>query len=195
MGLVMMLVTVSRACAIPGYLVELGWISLDPGLRETLDSLVLPIMTVAFLSVTPIVLVPMINIRRKLAEAKLLEKALDGTETSRRDMLPKTIFFGSLSFLNYYLLFRDPDWWPRFITSIPHVDPVTKIMLTLGVIGLAIYWSFIHGSFAYGLLNLVKITPLKKEVAELISEEGMPGLDKWMDHMGRKFAETDWPYW
>jgi len=183
MAVVMLLVTVSRACAVPGYLVDLGWISLDPTIRSVLDSLVLPIMTAAFLSVTPIVLIPMISVRRTLSRAGVLTQALVSPGHKKR-LIPKTVLFGAITGINYYLLFRDPAAWPKFVTSIPHIaktDPLMAIILaTFGVVLLAIYWSIIHGNFAHCVLDLVKITSLKKEVAEIISKEGMPGLHKWI---------------
>ncbi|RLE70244.1 MAG: sulfite exporter TauE/SafE family protein [Thermoprotei archaeon] len=179
MAVVMILVTISRACAVPGYLVKLGWVSIDLGLIATLDSLVLPIMVIAFLSVTPIVLVPMISVRRTLAKAGVLSHALVSTGHKGR-LIPKTILFGVITFTNYYLLFRDPTAWPKFITSIPHADPITAIALATGVVVLAIYWSIIHGNFAHCVLDLAKITSLKKEVADTISKEGMPGLERWI---------------
>jgi len=182
MAVVMLLVTVSRACAVPGYLADLGWITIDPGLRATLDSLVLPIMTIAFLSVTPIVLIPMIKVRRKLAKEGVLDKAIDAVGRKKR-LIPKLAIFGALTSFNYYMLFKDPEAWPKFITSIPQIaktDPLMAVLLTLGVVFLAIYWSFIHGNFAHCVLDLVKVTSLRKEVAERISKEGMPGLEKWI---------------
>ena len=178
-AVVMLLVTVSRACTIPGYLVDLGWISLDPTIRSVLDSLVLPIMTAAFLSVTPIVLIPMISVRRTLSRAGVLTQALVSPGHKKR-LIPKAVLFGAISGINYYLLFRDPTAWPKFVTSIPLADTLTAIALTLGVIFLAIYWSFIHGNFAHCVLDLVKITALKKDVAEVISKEGVPGLHRWI---------------
>ncbi len=74
MATVMLLVTLSRALAVPGYLAELGWIEMDESIIALFDALVLPIMTVAFLSATPIVLYPMLSIRRKLAKAGLTRK-------------------------------------------------------------------------------------------------------------------------
>ena len=179
MAVVMLIVTVSRACAIPGYLADLGWISIDPGLRALFDSLVMPLMVVAFLSVTPIVLVPMISVRRTLAKAGVLREAMVSTGHKGR-LLPRTLLFGAITLTNYFLLFRDPDAWPRFITTIPHADPLMAVVLSTGVVGLAIYWSIIHGNFAHCVLDLVKITALRKDVAEAISREGMPGLDKWI---------------
>ncbi|RLI86039.1 MAG: sulfite exporter TauE/SafE family protein, partial [Archaeoglobales archaeon] len=179
MAVVMLIVTVSRACAVPGYLTDLGWISLDPGLRALFDSLVMPLMVVAFLSVTPIVLVPMISVRRTLAKAGVLREAMVSTGHKGR-LLPKTLLFGAITLTNYFLLFRDPDAWPRFITTIPHVDPLMAVALSTGVVGLAIYWSIIHGNFAHCVLDLVKITALRKDVAEAISREGMLGLDRWI---------------
>ena len=90
------------------------------------------------------------------------------------------ILFGALSLTNYYLLFRDPEAWPKFITSIPHASPLIAALLSVGVVLLAIYWSFVHGNFAHSLLDLVKVTSLRKEVAKAISEEGLPGLEKWI---------------
>lgn len=182
MAVVMLLVTVSRACAVPGYLAELGWITIDPGLRATLDALVLPIMTIAFLSVTPIVMIPMIKVRRKLAKEGVLDKAID-VVGHKKGLIPKLAIFGALTSFNYYMLFKDPEAWPKFITSIPQIaktDPLTAVLLTLGVIFLAIYWSFIHGNFAHCVLDLLKVTSLRKEVAERISKEGIPGLEKWI---------------
>ncbi len=184
MAIVMLLVTVSRACALPGYLVKLGWVSLDPRMVSTLNSLVLPIMTIAFLSVTPMILIPMMNVRRRLARAGVLSKALVSTGQDRKSV-KKVIVFGAISAVNYYLLFRDPSAWPKFITSIPHADPITRIALSLAVVALAIYWSFIHGTFAHGLLDLIKITSLRKDVAEILSKEGMEGLDRWIESVKR----------
>jgi uncharacterized membrane protein YfcA len=181
MAVVMILVTISRACAVPGYLSDLGWISLDPGLRNLLDSLVLPIMTIAFLSVTPIVLVPMMRIRRRLARAGVLSDAIDIAHGGKRKgVVVKTLIFGAISLTNYYLLFRDPDAWPQFITQIPHMDPIMRVAMSLAVIGLAIYWSIIHGTFAHGVLDLIKISSLRKDVSKAIMEEGMEGLEKWI---------------
>lgn len=179
MAVVMLLVTLSRACALPGYLVELGWISLDPGIREALDSLVLPIMAIAFLSVTPMILVPMMKVRRRLAKEGVLSEAIATTKHGKGSA-SKTIIFGLISIANYYLLLKDPDAWPRFITSIPHADPITRVALSLAVIALAIYWSTILGSFAHGLLDILKITSLRNEVAEILRKEGTEGLERWI---------------
>ena len=187
MAVVMLIVTVSRACAIPGYLADLGWISIDPGLRELFDSLVMPLMVIAFLSVTPIVLVPMISVRRTLAKAGVLGEAIVSTGHTGK-LLPKTLLFGAITLTNYYLLFRDPDAWPKFVTMIPHADPVMAVALSTGVVVLAIYWSLVHGNFAHCLLDLVKITALRKDVAEAISREGMSGLDRWISSVKVKAA-------
>ena len=176
MAVVMLLVTVSRACAIPGYLVDLGWITLDPSLRSMFDSLVFPIMILAMISVTPIVLVPMMNVRRTLSRMGILHKAVASAEHEKSGLIKRMIVFGSINLVNYYLLFADPDAWPRFITSIPHADPLTRTLLSIGVVLLAIYWSFIHGSFSHSLLDMVKITALKEEYAEVLSKEGYEGL-------------------
>jgi len=179
MGVVMLIVTLSRACALPSILTELKWISLDPKTVEFFSSLVMPLMVVAFLSVTPVVLVPMMKVRKRLAKEGVLEFAIDKTSHKGR-VFPKMILFGALSLTNYYLLFRDPEAWPKFITSIPHASPLIAALLSVGVVLLAIYWSFVHGNFAHSLLDLVKVTSLRKEVAKAISEEGLPGLEKWI---------------
>jgi len=176
MAVVMLLVTLSRACAIPGYLVDLGWLTMDPVLRELLDSLVFPIMVLAMVSVTPIVIVPMMNVRKTLSRMGVLDKAVAGAEHEKAGLIKRMIIFGSLTLLNYYLLFRDPSMWPKFITSIPHADPLTGILLSTGFIFFAIYWSVIHGSFAHSLLDMIKITALKEEIAEILSKEGYEGL-------------------
>ena len=178
MAVVMLMVTISRACAIPGYLVDLGWITLDPGLREMLDSLVFPIMILAMVSVTPIVLVPMMNVRKTLSRMGVLDKAVVSAEHEKSGLIKRLVLFGAITFVNYYLLFKDPNMWPKFITSIPHAEPITGILLSIGVIFLAIYWSIIHGSFAHSLLDMIKITALKDDVAEIISKEGYNGLKR-----------------
>lgn len=178
MAIVMILVTISRACAIPGYLADLGWISLDPAIIKTLNSLVFPIMVIALASVAPIVMYPMFRVRRTLAKMGLLERATEAAEHEKSGLIKRLIIFGTLTGINYYLLFRDPTAWPKFITSIPHADPLTAILLSLGVVFLAIYWSFIHGSFAHAFLDLIKITALKAEVYEIIKTEGYEGLKK-----------------
>ncbi len=81
MATVMLLVTLSRALAVPGYLAELGWIEMDEGLIETLNSLVLPVMAVAMLSVTPLVGYPMMKVRRKLKKYGLLDRAVEASAT------------------------------------------------------------------------------------------------------------------
>ena len=178
MAVVMILVTLSRACAVPGYLADLGWISLDPAVRNTLDSLVFPIMVIALTSVAPIVLLPMFRVRRTLAKMGLLEQATEAADHKQGELVKRLIFFGSLTGVNYYLLFRDPTVWPKFITSIPHEDPLMATLLTLGVVFLAIYWSFVHGSFAHAFLDFIKITALKSEIYEILKIEGYEGLKK-----------------
>jgi hypothetical protein len=179
MATVMLIVTLSRALAIPGYLGDLGWITLDPNVRTVLDSLVFPIMVVAMLSVTPIVMIPMLRVRRELAKMGLLERAVVGAEHERRGLYKRLTIFGGLTLLNYFLLFRDPSAWPAFITSIPYAQPFVAIALTIGVIALAIYWSFIHGSFAHSFLDLIKITALRDDLAKSIAREGYDGIESW----------------
>ena len=194
MATVMLLVTLSRALAVPGYLVELGWIEMDESVVGLLNAFVLPVMTVAFLSSTPIVLYTMLSIRNSLAKAGLLEKSLDGVHVGRFNWRRIGVF-GLLTALNYYILFHDPEWWPRFVTSIPYQDPLTAIALTLGVILYTIYWSFVHGNFAYGLLDFIKIAPLKKEVSAIVAQHGRSGLEEWIDSMSDKFEKERWPLW
>jgi hypothetical protein len=191
MAVVMLLVTVSRACAVPGYLSELGWVSLDEGLVNTLNSLVFPIMIIAMVSVTPIVLVPMMNVRKELNKMGLLEKAVAKAEHETAGLVKRLIIFGILTGVNYYLLFRDPNAWPYFVTSIPHAGPLMSIALTIGVIGLAIYWSIIHGSFAHNFLDLVNITALKDEVAKRIATEGFDGIKTWAATVKTSTVESE----
>jgi len=179
MATVMLLVTLSRALAVPGYLVELGWIEMDEGVVSLLDSLVFPIMLLAMLSVTPLVGYPMMKVRSKLKKLGLLDRALEASAHTGRGNVKRLIIFGLLTFANYYWLFRDPEWWPHFITTIPHADPVTGVALSVGVVFLAIYWSFIHGSFAHAFLDLIKVSALKDDLAKSIAQSGYEGIDNW----------------
>ena len=179
MAVVMLIVTVSRALAVPGYLVQLGWITLDEGLVNLFDSLVFPIMVFAMVSVTPIVLVPIFNVRKELKNMGLLEKAVTAAEHKKSALVKRMIVFGILTGINYYLLFRDPNWWPQFVTTIPHASPIMSIALALGVIGAAIYWSIVHGSFAHNFLDFVNVTALKDDLAKKISQEGYEGIKTW----------------
>jgi hypothetical protein len=188
MATVMLLVTISRALAIPGYLVELGWISMDENVKNILDSLVFPIMVVAMVSVTPIVAVPMVRVRQKLRRLGLLDKAIVASAHARGGNLKRLGIFGVLTSLNYYWLFHDPDWWPKFITSIPHADPFTAAALSIGVVILAMYWSLIHGSFAHAFLDLIKVTALREDLAKAIAKEGYEGIDSWAQTVRRKEA-------
>lgn len=194
MATVMLLVTLSRALAVPGYLVELGWVELDESVVNLLNAFVLPVMTVAFLSSTPIVLYPMMRVRRKLARAGILDSSLDGISVGKFNW-KRIGIFGPLTALNYFILFHDPDWWPRFVTSIPQHEPLTAALLSIGVILFAIYWSFVHGSFAYGILDFIRIAPLKREVADIIAKDGISGLEAWIDYMEREFGKDKWPVW
>ena len=178
MGVVMYIVVLSRACAVPGYLAELGWISIDSGLRATFDSLVYPLMILAMVAVTPIIVVPMLKVRSRLAKLGVLKDALSVTSHSGK-AVPKLLLFGAITAANYFLLLRDPKAWPQFITQIPHLDLTMRIGMATAVIGLAIYWSIVHGEFAHNFLDLVKITSLKDEVAKRISAEGYEGVDAW----------------
>ncbi len=181
MATVMLLVTVSRSLAVPRYLVKLGWIQLDQGIVNLMDSLVFPIMIIALISVTPIVLVPVMKVRRKLAKMGVLDKAIVASAHGKRGLYSRLGLFGTITFLNYYMLFRDPEWWPKFVTSIPHSDPLMAIAMSLGVVGLAIYWSLIHGSFAHAFLDIVKVTALRDDLAKMIAKHGFEGVDVWAE--------------
>lgn len=178
MGVVMYIVMISRALAVPGYLVDLGWISIDPGLRGTLDSLVFPTMILAMVAVTPIIFIPMINVRRTLSKFGMLSDALASTGTKGK-LLPRALLFGAISAANYYLLLRDVSLWPNFVTTVPHAGLTMSIALSLLVVAIPIYWSTIHGTFAHNLLDMIKITSLKDEVSKKISTEGYEGLEAW----------------
>jgi len=178
MGVVMYIVMISRALAVPGYLVDLGWISIDPVLRETLDSLVFPTMILAMVAVTPIIFIPMFNVRRTLSKYGMLSDALASTGHSGK-LLPRLLLFGAISAINYYLLLRDVSLWPEFVTKIPHAGLTMSIALSTIVVAIPIYWSTIHGTFAHNLLDIMKITALKDEVSKKISTEGYEGLEAW----------------
>jgi len=178
MGVVMYIVVLSRACAVPGYLADLGWISIDPGLRATFDSLVYPLMILAMVAVTPIIVVPMLKVRSRLAKLGVLADALSVTGTHGK-VVPKALLFGAITAANYYLLLRDPAAWPLFVTQIPHVDIAMRIALSTAIVGLAIYWSVIHGQFAHNFLDLIKITSLRDDLAKRISSEGYEGIESW----------------
>jgi len=179
MAVVMLLVTLSRALAVPGYLVELGWIEMDESVVNLLNSLVFPIMLIAIASVTPLIGYPMIKIRQKLKKMGLLDRAIEVSAHTGRGNLKRLIVFGIMTLANYYWLFRDPNWWPRFITAIPHADPLTGVLLSIGVVLLAIYWSFIHGSFAHAFLDIIKVSALRHDLAKYIAISGYDGIDIW----------------
>ncbi len=65
------------------------------------------------------------------------------------------------------------------MTSIPYADPLTAVLLSIGVILLAIYWSFIHGSFAHAFLDLIKVSALRDDLAKSIAQSGYEGIDAW----------------
>lgn len=177
MALVMLLVTLSRGLAIPDYLVKLGWLEMDKATVDALKSLVFPIMCIAVISVMPIVGYPMLKVRRILKKLGLLDTALE--VPAKRVNVKRLVIFGAWSFANYYWLFHDPEWWPRFVTSIPLSEPMTAVLLAVGVVMLAIYWSFVYGSFAAVILDIVKVSPLKSEVTKMIAESGYKGLETW----------------
>ena len=129
MAVVMLIVTVSRACAVPRYLADLGWISIDPGIVMVLNSLVFPTMVLTMAAVTPTVLVPMINVRRMLGRMGVLADALV-TTGGYRGVALKMLLFGAISAGNYYLLFRDVNAWPLFVTTIPHASMLIALALS-----------------------------------------------------------------
>jgi hypothetical protein len=100
--------------------------------------------------------------------------------SKKKSLIVKTLAFGAVSFTNYYLLFRDPSAWPNFITQVPHMDPMMRVATSIGIVLLAIYWSIVHGTFTHCLLDLVKISSLKREVSQAIMSEGFEGLNKWI---------------
>ncbi|MFP3946137.1 MAG: sulfite exporter TauE/SafE family protein, partial [Archaeoglobaceae archaeon] len=178
MGVVMYLVVLSRACAVPGYLVSLGWITMDPGLVATFDSLVFPLMIFAMVAVTPIILVPMIRVRMTLSRLGVLSDALASVGRGG-GAISKLLLFGAISAANYYLLFREPFAWVPFMTAVPQAELIMSVGLSTAVIALAIYWSTIYGSFAHHLLDMVNITSLKDEVARKLNAEGLEGIEDW----------------
>jgi len=156
MGVVMLLITLSRGLAIPKYLYQLGWIQLNEAWIPVLDQLVFWIMVIAMTSVTPLVLGPMFKLRRDLAAAGLLEKAI-GVNPTRREgtgrLVIKTIIFGIIAIGSYILLFTNAAAWTEFAT-------MKTLVSALGIIGIAIFFSTVHGNFAHGVLDIVNIRPI-----------------------------------
>ena len=168
MAVVMLLITVSRGLAVPKYLYQLGWIQLNEAWIPVLDQLVFWIMVLALASVTPLVLGPMLKLRRDLSRAGLLEKAF-GINPSPNPgkkgigkLVLKTAVFGAVTLASYVLLFANANVWTEFAT-------MKTLISALGVVGIAIYFSAVHGNFAHGILDLINIKPVKKEVVDELS--------------------------
>ncbi len=179
MATVMLIITLSRALALPDYLMKLGWIQVDESTLNILRASVLPVMTVAILIVGPLIGYPMLKVRRKLSKLGLLNDALETSNTRKFANIRNLLIFGAWTFANYYWLLHDPEWWPNFVTSIPHAEPLIALLLTIGVLMLAIYWSFVHGNFAAIVLDILRISPLKSELAKSIAQNSYEGIELW----------------
>ncbi|AEA46174.1 sulfite exporter TauE/SafE family protein [Archaeoglobus veneficus] len=159
MAVVMLIVTVSRALAIPKYLHQLGWISLDESMIPLVDQLVFWTMLMAMVACAIIVLTPMIKVRKELARRGMLEDALVSSSVDRKKLLPKAVFWGAISMTCYALLFKYADAWTAFATS-------KTIVSALGVVVTAIVFSVVHGNFAHAVLDMLNIGALKKGTLE-----------------------------
>ncbi len=50
--------------------------------------------------------------------------------------------------------------------------------------------------FAYGILDFIKVAPLRKEISAIIAEQGKTGFEEWLEIMSSKFEEEKkWPVW
>ena len=165
MAVVILVVTLSRALAIPGILYRLGWISLNEASIAVLEQLVFWIMVAAMISVVPIVLIPTIKLRIQLARAGLSEKALLGSKitsmpgSSKRKWALKAVLAASISIASYVLLFTNADVWTEFAT-------MATITAALAVVGIALYFAVVHGYFAHHLLDLFNIRPVNRQIVE-----------------------------
>jgi len=92
MATVMLLVTVSRALAVPKYLYQLGWISMDEALIPILDKIVFIIMLGAILLAGVMILTPVYTTRRNLKREGTLEMNT-APGIPKRKLLPKTLIF------------------------------------------------------------------------------------------------------
>ena len=168
MAVVMLLVVLSRALAIPEILYRLGWISLNEASIPILEQLSFWIMVAAMVAVTPIILVPMIKLRLELARAGLSEKALGAGETTstpgshKRKWALRAAVAGCITVASYVLLFTYADAWSEFAT-------LRTIIAALAVITIALYFAIVHGKFTHYLLDWFNIRPVidRKVIGEL----------------------------
>jgi len=161
MAVVMLQVTLSRLLAMPKILNNLGWMSLNEAWIPVLDQLVFWVMISAMVSVTPIVLIPMIKVRMQLARQGMLADAIIKV-TKHAKLYVKLILFGAITLASYLLLFANADAWTAFATQ--------KTFFAASVIVLiAIYFSTVYGNFAHVLLDLFDIGALKAGVLEKLN--------------------------
>ena len=162
MAVVMLLVTLSRLVAMPKILYNLGWINLNEFYIPILDNLVFWIMIIAMISVTPIVLVPMLRIRKQLVVMDLLADSIV-KPPKKGGLYIKLILFGLISIVSYIILFINAEAWTVFATQ-------KTLIAAFSVIAIAIYFSTVHGNFAHALLDLFNIGALREGVLERIEE-------------------------
>ncbi len=150
MAAVMLMVTISRALAIPKYLSQLHWISLSESTITILSQASFLCLFGAIIAAGVLILVPMFRTRSRLIKSGELEgSSLKGKS------IGKTAIFGMISLTSYALLFIYADAWTEFATG-------KTILSAVGVILIAIYFSIVHGTFADGILKILNIDALKK---------------------------------
>jgi len=163
MAVVMLQVVLSRLVALPKILNNLGWMSLNEASIPILDQFVFWIMMSAMVSVTPIVLVPMIRVRRKLARRGMLEDAIIKPKKEGK-LYVKLILFGIITLASYLFLFANANAWTAFATQ-------RTVIAALVIVATAIYFSTVHGNFTHVLLDLLNIGALKAGVLEELERE------------------------
>ena len=168
MAVVMLQVTLSRLVALPKILHNLGWMSLNEAWTPVLDQCVFWIMMSAMVSVTPIVLVPMIRVRRKLARRGMLEDAIIRPKKEGK-LYVKLILFGIITLASYLFLFANADAWTVFATQ-------RTVIAALVIVVTAIYFSTVHGNFTHVLLDLLNIGALKVGVLDELERESAANL-------------------
>jgi phosphoglycerol transferase MdoB-like AlkP superfamily enzyme len=168
MAVVMLQVVLSRLVALPKILNNLGWMSLNEASIPILDQFVFWIMMSAMVSVTPIVLVPMIRVRRKLARRGMLEEAIIKPKKEGK-LYVKLILFGIITLASYLLFFANSAAWTAFATQ-------RTLIAALAIVAIAIYFSIVHGNFTHVLLDLFNIGALKAGVLEELERESAEKL-------------------
>jgi uncharacterized membrane protein YfcA len=158
MAVVMLQVTLSRLLALPKILNNLGWVSLNEAWMPVLDQFVFWIMMSAMVSVTPIVLFPMIRVRRKLARRGMLEDSIIMPKRESK-LYIKLVLFGVITIASYLLFFANAAAWTAFATQ-------KTLIAATAIVAIAIYFSTVHGNFTHVLLDLLNIGPLKAGVLE-----------------------------